>query len=234
MKVAEASNTRTLPSFHYLRQHDIVERSSQPSKVQSIFNRNPGQVFSPSYGCNNDPDMSFCFVGFVVIPEQMNNQISWRRIRKLEDLRLMMEREISPNFQGDNGTYIACPVKEFIACDIGLRNTTATAKHQSIPTSSVMQLDELVMEKEKRFKEIKKIKLDFLHLNDDVLSSSRNFLRIFIEELILLKGSSLSSNFVFNIKKWCPNIRVLTVHLSSDNQRFPDFDNKRNNLLKDY
>ncbi|PWA45751.1 F-box domain, cyclin-like protein [Artemisia annua] len=84
----------------------------------------------------------------------------------------------------------------------------------------------------KRFKELKKIKLDCLHLNDDVLSS-RNFLGVPVEELILLKGSSLSSDFVFNIKKWCPNIRVLTVHLSSDKQRFFDFDNKLNNLLKD-
>nr|GEW61913.1 hypothetical protein [Tanacetum cinerariifolium] len=38
----------------------------------------------------------------------------------------------------ENGAYIACPVKEFIVCDIGLRNTTAAAKHQSIPTSSEM------------------------------------------------------------------------------------------------
>ncbi|PWA60161.1 F-box domain, cyclin-like protein [Artemisia annua] len=79
---------------------------------------------------------------------------------------------------------------------------------------------------------LKKIKLDCLHLNDDVLSS-RNFLGVSVEELILVKGSSLSSDFVFNIKKWCPNIRVLTVHLSSDKQRFFDFDNKLNNLLKD-
>ncbi|GJV46052.1 hypothetical protein Tco_1430588 [Tanacetum coccineum] len=47
VEVAEANNSYTLPSFHYLRQHDIVERSSYPSKVQSTFNHI--QVTSPSY-----------------------------------------------------------------------------------------------------------------------------------------------------------------------------------------
>nr|GEV82432.1 hypothetical protein [Tanacetum cinerariifolium] len=45
VEVAEVSNSRTLPSFQYLRQHDIVERSSQPSKMQST-----GYL-----GCNNNP-----------------------------------------------------------------------------------------------------------------------------------------------------------------------------------
>nr|GEW47174.1 hypothetical protein [Tanacetum cinerariifolium] len=55
VEVAEVSNSRTLPSFRYLRQHDIVEISSQPSKMQSTFDRNPGQVTSPGYlGCNNN------------------------------------------------------------------------------------------------------------------------------------------------------------------------------------
>nr|GEU34059.1 hypothetical protein [Tanacetum cinerariifolium] len=40
VEVAEPSNSRTLPSFHYLRQHDIVEILSQPSKMQSTFNHN--------------------------------------------------------------------------------------------------------------------------------------------------------------------------------------------------
>ncbi|GKF45580.1 hypothetical protein Tco_0135382, partial [Tanacetum coccineum] len=55
VEVTKASNSRTLPSFHYSRQHDIFERSSQPSKLQSTFNPNLGQVFSPSYlGYNNN------------------------------------------------------------------------------------------------------------------------------------------------------------------------------------
>ncbi|GJX23858.1 hypothetical protein Tco_0228303 [Tanacetum coccineum] len=34
VEVAEASNSRTLPSFHYPHQDDMFERSSQPSKLQ--------------------------------------------------------------------------------------------------------------------------------------------------------------------------------------------------------
>ncbi|GKB58073.1 hypothetical protein Tco_0914259 [Tanacetum coccineum] len=37
VEVAEASNSRTLPSFHFLRQQNIVKGSSQPSKTHSFL-----------------------------------------------------------------------------------------------------------------------------------------------------------------------------------------------------
>ncbi|KAL7591233.1 hypothetical protein Lser_V15G35496 [Lactuca serriola] len=58
---------------------------------------------------------------------------------------------------------------------------------------------------------IQKITLDCLRLND---SSIRNLLGPDVEELILLKCSSLSCRFLSSIGRTCPNLRVLTLEFS--------------------
>lgn len=63
----------------------------------------------------------------------------------------------------------------------------------------------------RKFGNIHKITLDCLRLNH---SSIRNFLGPDIEELNLLKCSSLSYRFLSSIGRSCPNLRVLTLEFS--------------------
>ncbi|GKC14204.1 F-box domain, cyclin-like protein [Tanacetum coccineum] len=73
----------------------------------------------------------------------------------------------------------------------------------------------------------KKIKLDCLRLDELFL---RRFLKVYVEELILLKASSLHYDFLSDIAYFDPNLRVLRVELS-DNKRSIGFNNKLNSLL---
>ncbi|PWA85387.1 F-box domain, cyclin-like protein [Artemisia annua] len=79
----------------------------------------------------------------------------------------------------------------------------------------------------KRCGNIKRIKLDCLRLDELFI---RRFLEVYVEELILLKASSLSYDFLSDIANCCPNLRVLTVELS-DNKRSIGFENNLNSLL---
>ncbi|KAI3769073.1 hypothetical protein L6452_00169 [Arctium lappa] len=63
----------------------------------------------------------------------------------------------------------------------------------------------------RRFGKIEKITVDCLRLND---ASIRSFLGPDVEELILLKCSSLSYRLLSSIGRTCPNLRVLTLEFS--------------------
>nr|XP_043618754.1 F-box protein At-B-like [Erigeron canadensis] len=63
----------------------------------------------------------------------------------------------------------------------------------------------------KRFGKIKNITLDCLRINDD---SVRRFLGSDVEELVLLKCSSLSYSLLASIGSSCCNLRVLTLEFS--------------------
>ncbi|KAI7752127.1 hypothetical protein M8C21_031651, partial [Ambrosia artemisiifolia] len=79
------------------------------------------------------------------------------------------------------------------------------------------------------FGKIKKIKLDCLRLRD---SSITSFLGPDIEQLILLKCSSLSYKLIASIGKFCPNLRVLTLEFSSHNPKSAVFDLKFRGALE--
>ncbi|KAL8205586.1 hypothetical protein R6Q57_009137 [Mikania cordata] len=63
----------------------------------------------------------------------------------------------------------------------------------------------------RRFGKIEKISLDCLRLSDD---SIRSYLGPDVEELILLKCSSISYKLLASIGKICPNLRLLTLEFS--------------------
>lgn len=65
-----------------------------------------------------------------------------------------------------------------------------------------------------RFREPKSITVDCLRLNN---YSVTNFLGQNVQELKLLKGSSLSSQILASIGQACPNLRVLVLELAGNN-----------------
>ncbi|KVI10288.1 F-box domain, cyclin-like protein [Cynara cardunculus var. scolymus] len=80
----------------------------------------------------------------------------------------------------------------------------------------------------RRFRKIEKITLDCLRLND---SSIRSFLGPDVEELILLKCSSLSYRLLSSIGRTCPNLRVLTLEFSGFIDKSAVFDLKLEDSL---
>ncbi|PWA60163.1 F-box domain, cyclin-like protein [Artemisia annua] len=82
----------------------------------------------------------------------------------------------------------------------------------------------------KRFRKMKKITLDCFRLNE---FSIKSVLGRDVEELVLLKCSSLSQDIVSYIARICPNLRVLSFEFSDFNERLIGFDNKLTCLLKD-
>ncbi|KAJ0508646.1 putative leucine-rich repeat domain superfamily [Helianthus annuus] len=68
----------------------------------------------------------------------------------------------------------------------------------------------------RNIRKINKITLDCLRLHD---SSITNLLGPDLEELILLKCSSLSYKLLSSVGKYCPNLRVLTLEFSGNNHK---------------
>ncbi|KAK1440147.1 hypothetical protein QVD17_05972 [Tagetes erecta] len=75
---------------------------------------------------------------------------------------------------------------------------------------------------------IKKMTLDCFRLND---SSIRSFLGPDVEELVLLKCSSLSYKLIASIGKICPKLRVLTLEFSVSIFKSAVFDSKLHGSL---
>nr|GEX83857.1 hypothetical protein [Tanacetum cinerariifolium] len=82
----------------------------------------------------------------------------------------------------------------------------------------------------KRLKKVKRITLDCFRLDE---ISIKSVLGGDVQELVLLKCSSLSQDIVSDIARICPNLRVLSFELSDFNKRLIGFGNKLTCLLKD-
>ncbi|KAK9057148.1 hypothetical protein SSX86_024515 [Deinandra increscens subsp. villosa] len=101
-----------------------------------------------------------------------------------------------------------------LAC---VSRTLKSSVNKALSSFSSVELSEFSLDSQtfdgirRRFGKIEKMTLDCLRLSD---SSIRSLLGPDIEELILLKCSSLSCKLLASIGKICPNLRLLTLEFS--------------------